>query len=522
MKTWQKIKKLRKFLNEITPEIFARKTDSEKEEILNLRRAERLYTYQYDFFAFIGEVMQAETRGEPPCKLGTVHKDLCRFLRSSKNLGTNALIMVPRYHLKTQIATIYYRIWRLLHDPDLCSLIVSGTLELSKSTARAVRHELQNNENLRNLYVHILPDWIFNDRKNKWSETQFNVARNKNYPQCTIEAVGVEATVTGKHFGEITMDDIVTPENSTTPEQCQKVIQAYKYFCSIINPKCGRFVVVGTPYTDNDLYSYIRDPSVVRNFRTFIRPVYDSLGDPIWPGMYDREKLQEIASQQGIYTFNTQYLLDPVPEEMMEFKKQWLQIYRDLPKDVNGNDITTTRYVIVDPITAKPTSSTSKDRGVVLVVGVDKAGTWYVLDYKLYDRAKEAELFHGIFEKCDRWSTSNVGWETVAYQLQGRYNLEEEAKRTGRRLRITELRPGHTKKDVRIRSLIPYFERGQIFIKPWMSELLHELYRFPHGETKDILDALAYMIKMIPVKSSRRWRGDGFPKTDSPERQIYF
>lgn len=774
LKDWQKIKKLRKYLNSIPPEKFSLLGDDEKQEYLRLRRAERLFTYRYDFYAFVVEVLKAESRGEPPCQLGKVHKDLCRFLRSCKNLGSNALVMVPRYHLKTWIATIYYRIWRLVNNPELSSLIVSGTLELSKSTARFIKHELQNNQDLRDLYPHVLPDWIFNDRRNKWSETQFNVARTQNAPQCTIEAVGVEATVTGKHFGEISMDDIVTPENSTTPEQCQKVIQAYRYFSSIVNPKTGRFIVVGTPYTDSDLYTYIRDPQLISQFRVFIRPVYDKYHLPIWPGMYDESKLRQIALNQGSYVFcnpgyapvldgnfrirrldeirvgdyvvgwkqklsgkrtlckskvlrisksiaktvkmkmesgrevictpnhkwftgrypdkenpwrkcykeagvgsklmsiyepfptelpkdklkdalwlggffdgegscykrgsiwftqsidrnkevcyklesvlenlgfsfkywinehpeherrgkthsyyilggrqaklkflswcdpvksfnvekslfetgtritnredkvleitpfkeetvygletetgnyvvwgyassnSTQYLLDPVPESEMEFKKAWIQLFRSLPQDANGNDIRLTYYILVDPITAKPTSSTSKDRGVILVVGVDKAGNWYVVDYKLYSRATEAEMFTGIFDFSEKYNTMLVGWETVAYQLQGKVNLEEEAKRTGRTLRVTPLKPGHTKKEVRIRTLIPYFERGQIFIKPWMSELLQELYRFPHGETQDILDALAYMTHMIPVKR-RIWRGDNFPQ--QTEKQVYF
>ena len=500
MKTWQKIKQIRKYLNSISQEKFKDLTKEERSELLKLRRAERLYTYQYDFYLFCIEVLKVESWGASPVKWSKVHRDLCRFLRSTRNLRKNAFIQLPRYHLKTQICTICWRIWRITNEPNLCSLIVSGTLELSKGTARAIRSELQTNENLRSLYPNVLPDWLFNERQNKWSETQFNVARTANYPQCTIEAVGVEATVTGKHFREITMDDLVTPENATTPEQCSKIIQAYKYFLSIADPKHGQFVVVGTPYTDSDLYSFIKQPEVIQHFRVFIRPVFDSQGEPIWPELFTKEKLQEIAVTQGSYTFSTQYLLDPVPESEMEFKKSWLRFYTSLPRDLNGNEIPLTKYTVVDPITAKSTSSTSKDRGVILIVGVDTASNWYVLDYKLYSRATESEMFEGIFSLCEKHNSKLVGWESVAYQLQGKHNLEEELKRTGREIKVKELRPGHTKKDVRIRSLIPYFERGQILLRPTHGELIMELQRFPHGETVDILDCLAYMLQMIPAK----------------------
>ena len=52
-------------------------------------------------------------------------------------------------------------------------------------------------------------------------------------------------------------------------------------------------------------------------------------------------------------------------------------------------------------------------------------------------------------------------------------------------------------KDVRIRTLIPHFERGQIFIRSWMTELMQELIRFPKGKTKDIIDILASGVKYI-------------------------
>lgn len=524
MQTWQKIKKLRKHLAAISSEEFALKSPEEKKQILDLKQAERIFTWRYDFYLFCLEVLDAQSWGEPPCQWAKFHKELCREIRTSKNLGMNLFVQVPRYHLKTQICTIFYKVWRAVHDPELCSLIVSGTLELSKGTTRAIRSILQTKDKLRKYYPHVLPDWVFNNSKNKWSETQFNVARTKSYPQCSIEAVGVEATVTGKHFTELNMDDLVTPENSTTSEQCQKVIQAYKYFLSIKNPMRGKnkipIFVVGTPYTDQDLYSFIKQPEVIGSFRCFIRPVYDSNGKPIWPEMYDEEKLREIAAQQGTYTFSTQYLLDPVPEEQMEFKKAWLQIYRVLPRDINDNEIPLQKYIVVDPITAKKTSSSSDDRGVVMVVGVDKAQNWYILDYKLYSRAKESEMFAGIFELSDKWNAYVVGWESVAYQLQGKHNLEEETQRTGRRLKIVELRPGHTDKDVRIRSLIPYFERGQIFIKYWMIELLLELQRFPKGKTKDIIDVLAYMLQMIP---SKRKIGMGrFNQVNSDKKPFYF
>ncbi len=497
---FRKIRYLRK-ITRLSDDEFNRKALDEKAVIVKLKRFERKLTYKYDFWKFILEVMDAEKKGEQPVKLAKVHWRICRTIRRARNLGLNCRIMVPRYHLKTQIATTYYRIWRLVNTPELCGLIVSGTLELSKDTARSIKHELVNNPKLKLLYPEVLPDWIRNERKNKWAETEFNVARKNSGAQCTIEAVGVNATVTGKHFGELSFDDVATKENSQNPEQCQKVINSYRYFQSIVNLKRqqGRIpiMVVGTNYTDHDIYAFLDEPEIAKSFLNYRQIVWDEQGDPIWPEQWTKESLKEIEVTQGTYIWSTQYLLDPVPEEQQEFKRNWIQIYHELPTDVNKQAIPLEKIIMVDPITAKKTDSGSHDRGVILACGWDKRKNIYVLDYLLYSRAKESELFDGIFQMSDKWNIKKCLWEDVAYQAQGKINLEEKARQFNKQLTVIPVNPGHRDKDFRIRTMIAHFERGQFFIRYWMQDLIAELVRFPAGRTKDILDCLSYVLRFV-------------------------
>lgn len=502
---FRKLRKLRRIVD-ISDAEYSTKTEYEKGVILQLRAIERRLTYKYDFWAFIHEGLKADQQGVDPVKLGMIHKALCKFIRRNKNLGNLVKIRLPRHHLKTQICTIYYRIWRLMNNPEISAAIVSGTLDLSKDTCRAIRQELINNRTLKLLYPEVIPDWINNERKNKWAETEFSVARKGNYAQASIESFGITATITGKHYEEMSFDDVVTKENSETPEQCQKIVTSYKYLISVVNPRRQKgkipLMVVGTNYTDNDLYTFLDNQDIRKKFKEFVVPIPYDL-EPIWPEFYTKKMLQDIRVQQGPYVFATQYFLDPVPEEQQEFKRSWLRIYHELPQDVNGHPIALTKILIVDPITAKKTSSTSLDRGVVMAAGWDQRHNLYILDYKLYPRATETEMFKGIFELCDKWSINDVLWESVAYQVQGKYNLEEKAKELTRRIRVHEAKPEHKEKDVRIRMLIPHFENGQIFIRYWMDELMNELLRFPFGKTKDIIDALAYGVKHMLAFSHR-------------------
>lgn len=498
------IRKLRKDLSELKSMSQAEKSalsKQEKEKYLEMSFLERKLTYRYDFLAFIRELLDAENKGEDPQPLAPVHHRVCRFLRRTKNLRRNRLIMLPRNHLKTQIATMYYRIWVLLNDPNYAALIVSGTLELSKATAREIKTELKKNPKLYEFYPEVLPEEIFNPVKNKWSETQFTVKRTKTRKECSIEAIGIDATVAGKHFPEICFDDVVTSENSATPEGCDKVIKQFALLKSVVAPRIGVMTLVGTFYNDSDLYNYLLDLKDEINFEIFIEAIPLSR-EPIWPGMFTKEKLKEIEVTQGPYVFATQYLLDPVPRDKMELKAEWLLRYTTIPKDINGNDLQLNYFIIVDPITAKKLSSTSKDRGVVMVVAIEpKSQDIYIIEYELFSRATDSELFDSVFKFCNKYDTDVVGWECVAHQLNAKINLDIEGKKRGyTNFKAIELRPGNKDKDSRIRGMIPYFARGQINVRPTMQELIQEYLRFPFGKTRDILDVLSYIPVMIKKK----------------------
>lgn len=60
-------------------------------------------------------------------------------------------------------------------------------------------------------------------------------------------------------------------------------------------------------------------------------------------------------------------------------------------------------------------------------------------------------------------------------------------------LNVVELRPdSREKKENRIRGIQPELERGNIWIRRDMEDLIAEYTQFPVGGTVDLLDALAY------------------------------
>ncbi len=68
-------------------------------------------------------------------------------------------------------------------------------------------------------------------------------------------------------------------------------------------------------------------------------------------------------------------------------------------------------------------------------------------------------------------------------------------KRTNKRFRLEEYDPGTREtKSIKIRKLIPYYARGQVFHRPGMVELERQLREFPRNANDDIIDALQAQI----------------------------
>ena len=77
----------------------------------------------------------------------------------------------------------------------------------------------------------------------------------------------------------------------------------------------------------------------------------------------------------------------------------------------------------------------------------------------------------------------------------------KEMEARGEYFQVVELKPDRNeKKASRILSMQPYFRSGQIYILSGMMDFIDEYESFPNGRTKDILDAMAYAVRLlVPV-----------------------
>ncbi len=203
----------------------------------------------------------------------------------------------------------------------------------------------------------------------------------------------------------------------------------------------------------------------------------------------NKKALDEIEGELGPYLYAGNYYNNPVSDELVEFRNEWFQEYKfEEVKDVmnQGKCI-----MSIDPATR---TNQSNDPTGIVVSKLSLAGAVYIVE-AFAKKLRPNELITEIFRLVDIFQPDVVLIETVSAQILWLPLLEQEMKRTGKHFRIEEYDPGTKEsKSIKIRKLIPYYARGQVFHKPGLVELERQLREFPRNSNDDLIDALQAQI----------------------------
>lgn len=169
------------------------------------------------------------------------HDSLIQALESKTK---RKLIVMPRGTFKSSLASVAYPIWLLLQNPNLRILLDSEIYSNSKNFLREIKAHLENKE---------VTDLFGVFKSDTWNEGEAIIKqRTKNVKEASLTAGGIGTEKTGQHYDVIIMDDMNSPNNSNSPENCEKVIQHFRYCQSILEPE-GILVLIGTRYHERDL-----------------------------------------------------------------------------------------------------------------------------------------------------------------------------------------------------------------------------------------------------------------------------
>jgi len=396
-----------------------------------------------------------------------------------------------REHWKSTIITFGKTLQDVLADPEITIGIFSHTRPVAKAFLRMLMRELETNRALHAAFPDVLCGSDIRQYA-KFSEDDGVIVKRKTNPnEATIEAWGlVDGQPTSKHFRVLLYDDVVVAGSVTTPEMIAKVMLEMERSYNLgTTPGVKRGA--GTRWAFNDAYKTVIDRG------TFILRSHPGRKGGTEEGesvLWNDETHAKKRSEQGPYTYAAQILLNPKADAAMGFKREWLRHYRKTPPLGKLNC-----YILVDSANTKRKES---DYTAMMVVGLGSDGNYYLLDM-VRDRLNLTERVERLFTLHRKYKPKQVRWERYGNMSDGEA-VKREQENQNYRFDITEV-AGQTKKDDRIRRLIPAFENGKFYlpttlhVTDWQKntvDLVHsfveeEYYPFPTCIHKDMLDSLS-------------------------------
>lgn len=142
-------------------------------------------------------------------------------------------------------------------------------------------------------------------------------------------------------------------------------------------------------------------------------------------------------------------------------------------------------------------------RSAIIVAGITPLSKIIVRETWSARQGDPHALIEQILEMAYRWQPRIIGIEAVAYQQALLPWMERVMAMRHVWYVVVPLHPDRNeKKDQRIQSLQPYARAGQLYVQHGMLELIEEYEFFPKGKTKDLLDALAYAVRLLIPQTS--------------------
>jgi hypothetical protein len=367
-----------------------------------------------------------------------------------------------REHYKSTWITFGGVVQEILADPEITIGIFSNTKDIARPFLAQVKRELESNEKLIALYPDVL--WrSAGERKEagiSWSlETGITVKRKGNPKEATVEAHGlIDAMPTGRHFGLLLFDDVVTEKNVTNPDMLSKSAERFELADNLGKAEGSRRQIAATRYSYADYYGEMiaNEIAIPR-----IYPATDD-GTPEGKPVFWTQETWDRKKKTQRRTMAAQLLQNPLAGSENTFRVQWLTPFWVRPSMLNV-------YILGDPSRGQNKTS---DRTALSVVGIDTRGNKFFLDGYCH-RMTLTERWNKLKELHRKWSnlpgvqSIRVGYERYGMQSDDQYFAErmrlEGYSFTIETINWTGERGGQAK-DARVERLEPDFRDGSFFV----------------------------------------------------------
>lgn len=333
----------------------------------------------------------------------------------------------------------------------------------------------------------------------KWTGTDIEIRHGiEKYP-IRVKALGIQGSirginVQGRRPDTIVCDDPVDEENSSTPDQRNKISDLFfgALIESLVPASEDPSACVGllqTPFVEDDLSGLCNKSS---DFASLHVPIITDEGRSAWPSRWTLETIlaekQAATERNKLSLWLREKMCQITSKETSEFLSQWLKYYEILPPGAI--------YVgAIDP--APILSDKSRALGVktdlqAIMVCCYWRGLKYIVEYATA-RDQDPEAVARELDRLSRkYPIRRWGVEGVAYQRTLKWYLEREMQ-AGRlkHLRILEIPAPKGKHERIVQAHAGRASSGSLYVHRSHTEYIEQFVNFPNVKFRDLLDVSA-------------------------------
>jgi len=199
--------------------------------------------------------------------------------------------------------------------------------------------------------------------------------------------------------------------------------------------------------------------------------------------------VEHLKKKMPLDEFSAQYLNEPFSSENQLFKPEFFKYWNRRPDELFVG-------MFIDLAISERVQA---DETAIVILGMDRDWRIYVLDY-LKGRWKPTDIVGNIFDMHAKWKPHCTGMETNGFQRTLKLACEDEMRKRKQYFPIDEIKTGpESTKESRIKSLEPFYRKGDVFHSLWMKgkDLENQLQAFPKGRHDDLIDAMAMGLPLM-------------------------
>jgi predicted phage terminase large subunit-like protein len=455
---------------------------------------------------------------------GWVHKDICERLdRFSKAVGDGKsprlmLLMPPRTG-KSELASVRFPAWHLGHYPNHEIIDVGYNFELPTGFSRRTRMIMRSPK-----YMTLFPNAVL-AKDSQGVEAWHTEAGGGE----TIAGVG--GGITGKGAHVLIIDDPVkNQEDADNPAYRDRLWDWYQSTAYTRLAPGGGVLVIQTWWNDDDLagrlqtagkenpeadqFEVVKYPAIsefweYKNEKTLeiirteepMPAPYDPgivllrpKGVAVHPQRYTTEAMQKIKANLQPRIWSALYQQNPMPDEGVYFRKEDFTRYSVAPSTYGGQVVTAWDFAIGE--------KELNDWTVGATLLQTPGDMVYVLEVRRM-KTDSLGIVDAMVDTAEKWSQPGATYRLAVEDGQIWKSLRPLFERRCAEEKVyppLEVMRPLTDKLARARPLQGRMQQHRVMFPQsalWVDQAVQEMLRFPAGAHDDVVDAVAWAMRLI-------------------------